>query len=262
MIETDDETTPDAEPSAAPKRQLFFARLAAAVRRQDWFVVALEVAIVVLGVFLGVQLGNWNAARVESARAHAALASLSAEISALQVTADSALSYHSRNIDNLQALALALDRGAMAPGDSVPIRDALAKGGSFSPAPGAPATLTQLVSSGQLHLIRSDSLRSALLDFKDLVESAPDVFLHIRLEQTALDAFRRHIVYTDGIGERTRGYTLGLVESFDFDAMRGDSGYLASVRAQRQMQIYYWGNHSRIRQRLAGIDRLIQAARR
>ena len=40
-------------------------RLATSIRKQDWFAVVIETLIVVLGVSLGIQLGNWNAARVE-----------------------------------------------------------------------------------------------------------------------------------------------------------------------------------------------------
>ncbi|MGB3627661.1 MAG: hypothetical protein WA989_17665, partial [Henriciella sp.] len=42
---------------------MILQRLATSIRKQDWVTVAIETLIVVLGVFLGIQLGNWNAAR-------------------------------------------------------------------------------------------------------------------------------------------------------------------------------------------------------
>ncbi|MFT5774992.1 MAG: hypothetical protein ACI9NG_000943 [Hyphomonas sp.] len=30
------------------------------MRKQDWFTVAVETLIVVFGVFIGLQVGNWN----------------------------------------------------------------------------------------------------------------------------------------------------------------------------------------------------------
>jgi hypothetical protein len=42
---------------------MILRRLSTAVRKQDWFTVLIETLIVVLGVFLGIQLGNWNEAR-------------------------------------------------------------------------------------------------------------------------------------------------------------------------------------------------------
>ena len=44
---------------------MILRRLTDALRKQDWFTVVIETLIVVLGVFLGIQLGNWNEARAE-----------------------------------------------------------------------------------------------------------------------------------------------------------------------------------------------------
>ena len=40
------------------------------VARQDWFAVGIDVVIVVVGVFLGIQASNWNASRIETNLAH------------------------------------------------------------------------------------------------------------------------------------------------------------------------------------------------
>ncbi|HIG23368.1 hypothetical protein [Henriciella sp.] len=47
---------------------MILQRLATSIRKQDWFTVLIETLIVVLGVFLGIQLGNWNDARGDHAR--------------------------------------------------------------------------------------------------------------------------------------------------------------------------------------------------
>ncbi len=46
---------------------MILRRLATALRRQDWFTVVIETLIVVLGVFLGLQVNNWNEARIARA---------------------------------------------------------------------------------------------------------------------------------------------------------------------------------------------------
>ena len=48
---------------------MILQRLATSIRKQDWFTVLIETLIVVLGVFLGIQLGNWNADRQTRAEA-------------------------------------------------------------------------------------------------------------------------------------------------------------------------------------------------
>jgi len=54
-------------------------RLADSIRRQDWGTVTLEVVIVVLGVFIGIQVSNWNDARAGEAREALLLTELRAE---------------------------------------------------------------------------------------------------------------------------------------------------------------------------------------
>ncbi len=42
---------------------MILRRLAEGVRQQDWFTVVVEVLIVVVGIFLGLQVDGWNKAR-------------------------------------------------------------------------------------------------------------------------------------------------------------------------------------------------------
>ena len=59
---------------------MILQRLATSIRKQDWFTVLIETLIVVLGVFLGLQLGNWNAANAAKARETELLVELREEI--------------------------------------------------------------------------------------------------------------------------------------------------------------------------------------
>jgi hypothetical protein len=45
---------------------MILRRIVNAFRRQDWFTVFVETMIVVLGVFIGLQVNNWNAARADA----------------------------------------------------------------------------------------------------------------------------------------------------------------------------------------------------
>jgi hypothetical protein len=44
---------------------MILRRLAHAIREQNWFAVVLEVAVVVLGIFVGLQVNDWNQRRLE-----------------------------------------------------------------------------------------------------------------------------------------------------------------------------------------------------
>ena len=55
---------------------MILQRLTNAFRKQDWFTVLIETLIVVLGVFLGLQVNNWNEARAAKARKAEIIAAL------------------------------------------------------------------------------------------------------------------------------------------------------------------------------------------
>ncbi len=55
---------------------MILRRMANGIRQQDWFTVVLEVLIVVVGIFIGLQVDDWNEARKEQALARDYLARL------------------------------------------------------------------------------------------------------------------------------------------------------------------------------------------
>lgn len=59
---------------------MILRRLASAFRQQDWFTVAVETLIVILGVFIGLQVNNWNEARADRQREMAYLNGLTQDI--------------------------------------------------------------------------------------------------------------------------------------------------------------------------------------
>ncbi len=59
---------------------MILRRIVDAFRRQDWFTVVVETLIVVLGVFLGLQVNNWNAARAEAEQAYDLLSSIAEDL--------------------------------------------------------------------------------------------------------------------------------------------------------------------------------------
>src|SRR5436190_1627440 len=44
---------------------MIYKRVAARLRAQDWFAITIEVGIVIVGVFIGTQVSNWNQERLE-----------------------------------------------------------------------------------------------------------------------------------------------------------------------------------------------------
>ena len=63
-------------------------RLSDSIRRQNWFTVLVEIVIVVIGVFLGIQVSNWNEGRAHHRDYIKALGRLDTEITENLVSLD------------------------------------------------------------------------------------------------------------------------------------------------------------------------------
>lgn len=61
---------------------MILRRLSQSLKEQNWMAILIEFVLLVAGVFLGIQVANWNAARVDRMEYEAALGRLGAEIDA------------------------------------------------------------------------------------------------------------------------------------------------------------------------------------
>jgi hypothetical protein len=59
---------------------MILRRVIAHVRKQEWTAIWIDLVIVVVGVFIGIQVANWNAARVDDARAQAYVGRINANL--------------------------------------------------------------------------------------------------------------------------------------------------------------------------------------
>lgn len=63
---------------------MIYKRVAARLQAQDWAAITIELSIVVVGVFIGTQVSNWNAARLERAETTRMLSQLQPQIAELR----------------------------------------------------------------------------------------------------------------------------------------------------------------------------------
>jgi hypothetical protein len=72
---------------------MILRRIAESIRARDWFTVVIEFAIVVAGVFIGIQVANWNEARKFAAQEQSYLSQLRDEIASNNVTVEYQVQY-------------------------------------------------------------------------------------------------------------------------------------------------------------------------
>jgi hypothetical protein len=134
-------------------------RITDALKRQDWFTVAIETLIVLLGVFLGLQANNWNADRIARDQANDLLQRMIVE--AQEARADMA-DYRDFQDSILDAgiklvVRLQAKEDCLAMDDEM--KSLLVFVGDFPPPRFSLATASEAIESGDLSAIGSDDIR-------------------------------------------------------------------------------------------------------
>ena len=167
MTETEDAPAAPAPPP--PRRgHTFLGRLAAAVREQNWFAVVLEVLIVIVGVVIGFQVTAWGQARADRAREAEYLRQLRADLDRTEQIFDEAESSTRKGDRAAAALLLPFRTDERPPPDS--IYTWLQSATLIDRPKPVTGTAEALVATGDLNLIRDDSLRAAITDYLALWE--------------------------------------------------------------------------------------------
>lgn len=73
---------------------MIFKRAVAKLRAQDWLAITIELAIVIMGVFVGTQVANWNEQRIENLETRRLLTQLKPEVQSLLRFYSNARSYY------------------------------------------------------------------------------------------------------------------------------------------------------------------------
>jgi hypothetical protein len=145
---------------------MILRRLATSIRKQDWFTVFIETLIVVLGVFLGLQVNNWNEARKDRVEAETSRERLIAE---LQADLD-AFAVRRQWYEEVQEAALRVDEALRSdPPETIDetwgfVLDSWIAGGEWPFEPSA-QIYSELQNSGDLDLIASGSMQRRLRDY-------------------------------------------------------------------------------------------------
>ena len=149
---------------------MILRRLADAVREQNWVTVALEVTIVVVGIFIGLQVDDWNRQRLDRADEKIFLNRLHEELeSAISVRAF----IRNRRIENWENLRSGLeaafgfnDRKALTDAECRAIYNSHIKTANITELP----SFRTLVETGRLDIINDEELRATLVQFSQRQE--------------------------------------------------------------------------------------------
>lgn len=129
----------------------------------DWFAVAIDVAIVIVGVFLAMQANNWNEVRLDRERTQSYHARLIEDLRATEQGARASAAYYGDVRSHALAALSALDRPPRSLG--APFLVDAYQATQIFPRFAQRATYDEILASGNADLIGSAALRERLTNF-------------------------------------------------------------------------------------------------
>lgn len=144
-------------------------RIRKQLRAQDWFTVFIEVAVLVVGVFLGIQVSNWNDARKDRADEAEFLRQLQVDILSAKQLSNQIGRYRVARRGHMESAIDVLfgrsDRTELTPDECQAVYTA-----AFVTMPFVDiASFDELVASGRVGIVRDRELRGSLLRLQQVI---------------------------------------------------------------------------------------------
>jgi hypothetical protein len=153
-----------------PPRRTRLLRLAEHIRTQNWTAIGIDFVIVVIGVFVGIQVANWNQTRQEHAREAGFASRLLEDFEGIDARlTDNAVRWQS-NLDAANRLLADLDvRGSTGqwPREKAALLEDLNEILSARTPAQRSATYDEMKADGQLGILQDARLRDALRTYDD-----------------------------------------------------------------------------------------------
>jgi hypothetical protein len=206
---------------------LILRRLGDAFARQDWFVVLIELIVLVLGIFIGLQVDDWNQARKDRKDETRFLEALHEDILLAEQLSSRV---RERRLNNQEIILSANEvlfgragRGGLTDEEC----RALGSANYFNISVAGLPAVEELIATGRLGIIRNVELRSALIGLQQTraalmtmvaVQSSQSAFKHLPTEFP--DLIRTEAYFDEELGE-IRNYM-----DCDLAGMRANQAFL------------------------------------
>jgi hypothetical protein len=131
-------------------------------RRQDWMSVAIELVVVIAGVFIGLQVDNWNQARADARLGRGYVVRLIRDLHADRAAVDTEIAYYGAVLRSVRKTDELLREDRPAPRALI-VNAYRATENNYTPS--TRATWNQIVSSGHLGLLPRSVIESGLSQY-------------------------------------------------------------------------------------------------
>ncbi len=213
---------------------MLLRRMIANLRDQNWTAITIEFVLLVVGVFLGIQVANWNEDRQQAARQAQYLERLSVDFVGVRDRIREHFTIYRETLEGSEYL-LALVQADAGTLDAASIDEALIARGfngmmSTRIPPPLPATYVEMRSEGQLSYIANPELRDLLAEYDRLLGVLQEVarMTGDNLIQQAPIVRRHFTSRTVRDGDALSGIQEQLI-AYDLAGMRADRDFVVGV---------------------------------
>lgn len=144
---------------------MLLRRLMTHLKDQNWFAVGLDVLVVIVGIFLGLQVSNWNDSRKERDQELAYLLRLKTDLEMDYQNYEFGLQLTDERIEQIRLLEHAINNPELARNQPGQFIGSVERSTWASSLPVEARTWEELTSSGSTLLISDVALRSGLSDY-------------------------------------------------------------------------------------------------
>lgn len=146
------------------------------VRAENWFAVGIDFAIVVVGVFVGIQVSNWNAERIERHQERELLTRLQEDFTESINGQQRDLAFLDQQFSDQSVILQSLADCEVAPEDVLAFQRGIVTLGYVNPPRLFRRTVDELASAGKMDLIQNEAIRDELAAVVALAEWRRDAY--------------------------------------------------------------------------------------
>jgi hypothetical protein len=199
---------------------MILRRLVTALRKQSWLTLVLELVVVVVGIFLGLQVDSWNEARKDRVLEQQYVVSLKADFQADIEELDEAIALAKSRAQLGRLLISSIDKGRVE-GDPNEFIWAVYSSFLLNFPSYTRATINDLLSTGNLQLLQDANLKAAVAEYYTDIEYGEQWKINWREAQIDMERTLPHLLDFDVREAGLLRYTGGpdwITEEFQFDS--------------------------------------------
>ena len=218
---------------------MIIRELAVALREQNWFTVVLEVMIVVVGIFIGLQVDGWNEGRIKQQYIEVQLLRIADDAAEVLAETDRLIVDFDNRIARAQVALEVLDGTPLTEANTPAFEEALHESYQLNEVEVDLPSLDILMNTGDIDQVADANARIALLALTSKWRRLETVIRHVR---SLLDIVNRDIFMgisydiVDLDAERMDGAEFKI--RYDLDKLRANLELRAALSNAARMQGY------------------------